>query len=177
MAEMSVRYTYRLRVSRTAEALLLAEWDRDRWVWNECVARSRALRRAGETCGPARLDKDLTKARSVNGWLAEGSSVPQQQTIRDFGAARAVAIKDISNRLPMKQRRGFPRFKKKALARPSMNYTRNGFSSPTAGSAWPAVSTSGLSGRGTFPRFRPAFGCRETPPASGGPRRGEDSRR
>jgi hypothetical protein len=35
MAEMSVRYTYRLRVSTTAEALLLAEWDRDRWVWNE----------------------------------------------------------------------------------------------------------------------------------------------
>jgi putative transposase len=128
MAEMSVRYTYRLRVSRTAEALLLAEWDRDRWVWNECVARSRALRLAGQQCGPARLDKDLTQARSTNTWLAEGSSVPQQQTIRDFGAARAKAIKDISDRLPMGQRRGFPTLKKKARARPSMNYTRNGFS-------------------------------------------------
>jgi putative transposase len=62
-----------------------------------------------------------------NEWLAEGSSVPQQQTIRDFGAARAKAIKDISARLPMSRRRGFPRFKKKALALPSMNYTRNGF--------------------------------------------------
>ncbi|HEY5251324.1 MAG TPA: hypothetical protein VIJ09_06675, partial [Acidimicrobiales bacterium] len=89
MAEVSVRYTYRLRVSHTAEALLLAEWGRDRWVWNECVARSKVLRLAGETCGPARLDKDPTKARSTNTWLAEGSSVPQQQTIRDFGAARA----------------------------------------------------------------------------------------
>jgi putative transposase len=128
MAKMSVRYTYRLRVSTAAEALLLAEWDRDRWVWNECVARSRTLRRAGETCGPARLDKDLTKARSTNTWLAEGSSVPQQQTIRDFGAARANAIKDIADRLPMSQRRGFPTLKKKAQARPSMNYTRNGFS-------------------------------------------------
>ena len=128
MAELSVRYTYRLRVSTTAEALLLAEWDRDRWVWNECVARSKALRLAGEQCGPARLDKDLTQARSGNGWLRMGSSVPQQQTIRDFGAARAKAIKDISDRLPMKQRRGFPTLKKKALARPSMNYTRNGFS-------------------------------------------------
>jgi putative transposase len=66
MAEMSVRYTYRVRVSRTAEALLTAEWDRDRWVWNECVARSKSLRLAGEVCGPARLDKDLTLARSAN---------------------------------------------------------------------------------------------------------------
>ncbi|MFI6995583.1 hypothetical protein ACIBOT_44970, partial [Nonomuraea wenchangensis] len=31
------RYTYRLRVSSTALALLLAEWDRCRWVWNQCV--------------------------------------------------------------------------------------------------------------------------------------------
>jgi putative transposase len=128
MAEMSVRYTYRVRASRTAEAGLGAEWDRVRWVWNECAARSQSLRRAGETCGPARLDKDLTQARSANGWLREGSSVPQQQVIRDFGAARAKAIKDVKQRLPMKQRRGFPMVKKKARSRPSMNYTKNGFS-------------------------------------------------
>ncbi|HWE71396.1 MAG TPA: transposase, partial [Acidimicrobiales bacterium] len=128
MAEMNVRYTYRVRVSRTAEARLGAEWDRVRWVWNECVARSKAFRRAGETCGPARLDKDLTLARSANGWLREGSSVPQQQVIRDFGAARAKAIKDVAKRLPMKQRRGFPVLKKKARSCPSMNYTKNGFS-------------------------------------------------
>jgi putative transposase len=101
MAEMSVRYTYRVRVSRTAEARLSAPWDRARWVWNECVARSKSLRRAGETCGPARLDNDLTQSRSANGWLREGSSVPQQQVIRDFGAARAKAIKDVMQRLPM----------------------------------------------------------------------------
>ena len=128
MAEMSVRYTYRVRPSRTAEGLLLAEWNRDRWVWNECVARSRALRLAGEMCGPARLDKDLTQARQANQWLRDGSSVAQQQTIRDFGAARTKAIKDIQKRLAMRQRRGFPVLKKKALAHPSMNYTRRGFS-------------------------------------------------
>ncbi len=37
------RYTFRLRVSSTANALLLAEWDRCRWVWNECVAKSKAV--------------------------------------------------------------------------------------------------------------------------------------
>ncbi|MDX3098613.1 transposase, partial [Streptomyces sp. ME19-03-3] len=29
------RYTYRLRVSSTARAGLVAEWARCRWVWNE----------------------------------------------------------------------------------------------------------------------------------------------
>ncbi|WP_067680450.1 RNA-guided endonuclease TnpB family protein [Nocardia miyunensis] len=32
-----VRYTYRLRPGRTAEAVLLAEWGRCRWLWNEAV--------------------------------------------------------------------------------------------------------------------------------------------
>ncbi|MEU6323030.1 RNA-guided endonuclease TnpB family protein, partial [Streptomyces sp. NPDC047009] len=31
------RYTYRLRVSAGARAALEAEWDRCRWIWNECV--------------------------------------------------------------------------------------------------------------------------------------------
>ncbi|GFH37372.1 hypothetical protein SCWH03_36100 [Streptomyces pacificus] len=35
------RYTCRLRVSSTARTGLMAEWARCRWVWNECVARSR----------------------------------------------------------------------------------------------------------------------------------------
>ena len=59
------RYTYRLRVSCTALTALLAEWDRCRWVWNQCVAQSRAAHQAGQQCGPAALDKILT------GWRAE----------------------------------------------------------------------------------------------------------
>ncbi|MFJ5561701.1 RNA-guided endonuclease TnpB family protein, partial [Streptomyces sp. NPDC093250] len=35
------RYAYRLRVSSTARTALIAEWDRCRWIWNECVAKSR----------------------------------------------------------------------------------------------------------------------------------------
>ncbi|MFE7210044.1 hypothetical protein ACFY0A_04640 [Streptomyces sp. NPDC001698] len=58
------RYTYRLRVSATARAGLEAEW-RCRWVWNECVARSRKAHAEGEVCGPARLDRMLTRARTV----------------------------------------------------------------------------------------------------------------
>ncbi|WP_409474797.1 RNA-guided endonuclease InsQ/TnpB family protein [Streptomyces sp. HC307] len=128
------RYTYRLRVSSTARTRLLAEWDRCRWVWNECVAKSRAVHAHNTahpedrlTCGPARLDRMLTEARERTPWLRAGSSVPQQQTIRDFGKARAKAQKDIKERLPLRQRAGMPGWKKKRESDPTLNYTRRGF--------------------------------------------------
>ncbi|WP_328673742.1 RNA-guided endonuclease InsQ/TnpB family protein [Streptomyces sp. NBC_00328] len=127
------RYTYRLRVSSTALARLDAEWARCRWVWNECVAMSRKVhglnRNAAErvTCGPAQLDKMLTQARGAMAWLREGSSVPQQQMIRDFATSRAKALGDIKARLPMRQRAGMPRIKRKREVLVSLNYTRRGF--------------------------------------------------
>lgn len=121
------RYTYRLRVSSTAEKALLAEWGRCRWVWNQCVATSRAAHKAGEKCGPARLNKMLTGWRAEHEWLREGASVPQQQIIRDFARSRAKALKDIKARLPMRQRAGMPKFKKKDRSTPTLNYTRRSF--------------------------------------------------
>ncbi|WP_240777362.1 RNA-guided endonuclease InsQ/TnpB family protein [Nonomuraea basaltis] len=128
------RFTYRLRVSSTALAALLAEWDRCRWVWNQCVAESKAAYLHNKqhpdgkkTCGPAQLDKMLTGWRAEHEWLAAGASVPQQQIIRDFAKSRAKALKDIKDRLPMRQRAGMPKFKKKDLADPTLNYTRRGF--------------------------------------------------
>jgi len=130
------RYTYRLRVSSTALAGLDAEWARCRWVWNECVAMSRKanglnkglFEDAGKvTCGPAQLDKLLTEARTAMAWLREGSSVPQQQIVRDFAKSRAKALKDIKAKLPMRRRAGMPRIKRKRDALPSLNYTRRGF--------------------------------------------------
>ncbi|MBO1416934.1 RNA-guided endonuclease TnpB family protein [Streptomyces sp. FH025] len=131
-----VRYTYRLRVSATALAALEAEWGRCRWIWNECVAKSRQRHIANRTrpdsspkltCGPAELDKMLTEARATLEWLREGASVPQQQTIRDFAQSRAKAIKDIKTMLPARQRTGMPRHKRLKDARPSLNYTKRGF--------------------------------------------------
>ncbi|GAA0913929.1 transposase [Streptomyces thermoalcalitolerans] len=128
------RYTYRLRVSSTALRLLLAEWDRCRWVWNECVATSRQVHAHNRahpnerlTCGPAQLDKMLTEARARTPWLRDGASVPQQQTIRGFAKARTKALKDIEKRLPARQRTGLPKWKKKRKALPTLNYTRRGF--------------------------------------------------
>jgi putative transposase len=69
----------------------------------------------------------LTEARAVTPWLAEGSSVPQQQLVRDFAKSRAKALKDIKDRLPVRQRAGMPKYKKKREAEPTLNYTRRGF--------------------------------------------------
>ncbi|UUU33734.1 transposase [Streptomyces sp. CA-210063] len=127
------RYTYRLRVSSAARTALVVEWDRCRWVWNECVAKSKAVhlrnKSTGEkaTCGPAQLDRMLTEARACTPWLREGSSVVQQQVIRDFGRSRAKACKDIEARLPMARRAGMPTYKKKREALPTLNYTKRGF--------------------------------------------------
>ncbi|MCZ4611041.1 transposase, partial [Streptomyces sp. Lzd4kr] len=104
-----------------------------RWVWNECVAKSRAVharnRATGEraTCGPVQLAAIPTEARARTAWLREGACVPQQQVIRDFGKSRAKALKDIEAALPMRQRAGMPRWKKKREALPTLEYTRRGF--------------------------------------------------
>ena len=125
-----------LRVSSTARAELVDEWDRCRWVWNESVAKSRQIHARNQTrpedvgkvtCGPAELDRMLTQARARTPWLREGSSVPQQQVIREFGKSRAKAQKDIYERLPQRQRAGMPRWKKESEALPSPNYTKRGF--------------------------------------------------
>ncbi|MGW7256830.1 RNA-guided endonuclease InsQ/TnpB family protein [Streptomyces sp. NPDC054834] len=128
------RYTYRLRVSSAAHTALLAEWDRCRWIWNECVAKSRQIHAHNRahpddklTCGPAQLDKMLTDARAQLPWLRDGASVPQQQIIRDFAKSRSKALTDIEKRLPMRQRAGMPRVKKKREALPTLNYTSRGF--------------------------------------------------
>jgi putative transposase len=122
-----VRYTYRVRVSATAERALLAEWGRCRWVWNQCVAESRQARRGERECGPAGLDKMLTGWRTEHEWLREGSSVTQKQTIRDFGKSRAKALKDRKDKLPVHQRAGLPQFRKRDRSLLTMNYTRQGF--------------------------------------------------
>ncbi|MGW5189894.1 RNA-guided endonuclease InsQ/TnpB family protein [Kribbella sp. NPDC004138] len=126
-ATSAARYTYRLRIGSAAERLLLSEWDRCRWVWNQCVAEARAAYRSGTKIGPAALDKKCTMWRAERAWLRAGASIPQKQVIRDFGLARAKAVKDIAGKPPVRRRAGMPGFKRKSLAAPTVNYTRKGF--------------------------------------------------
>jgi len=78
-------------------------------------------------CGPAHLDKRLTGWRAEHEWLSAGSSVAQQQTIRDFGRARAKALKDrMDSKLSPRRRRGMPKFKSKHRSVPTLNYSLRG---------------------------------------------------
>jgi putative transposase len=79
------------------------------------------------TCGPVQLSAMLTEARGATPWLREGGSVPQQQTIRDFARSRAKALKDIKDRLPVKQRAGMPTPRRKHRSTATLEYTRRGF--------------------------------------------------
>ncbi|MDW5322581.1 transposase [Plantactinospora sp. KLBMP9567] len=114
--EEVVRYTYRLRPGAAATAALLAEWGRCRWLWNEAVHQQKSRRRP-TFC---KLSKLLTEARARSSWLRDGSQVAQQQTLRTYAAALNDSFKV--------KGRGRPKVKRRKDARPSLEYTRRGFS-------------------------------------------------
>jgi putative transposase len=112
----TVRYTYRLRPGRIAQAALLDEWGRCRWLWNEAVHQQQTRRKPTFN----KLSKMLTEARSRNAWLRAGSQVAQQQTLRTYGVALDQSFKV--------KGRGRPKLKRKKDALPSLEYTTRGFS-------------------------------------------------
>jgi putative transposase len=103
-----LRYQYRLRPGAKAERALISEWHRTRWLWNQSVAMLR-------TTGTWVRDSDLTAWRREHEWLRAGSSVVQQQELRNFRAKRA-------------EGKGRRKFKSSRRTMPSLNYTRCGFS-------------------------------------------------
>lgn len=112
----TVRYTYRLRPGRQAQAALLEEWSRCRWLWNEAAHQQKSGRKP--TFG--KLSKMLTEARSRLSWLRAGSQVAQQQTLRTYCAALDASFKV--------KGRGRPKKKRKKDALLSLEYTTRGFS-------------------------------------------------
>lgn len=113
--EEVVRYTYRLRPGAQAEAALLAEWHRCRWLWNEAVHQQRTGRKPTR----AKLGKLLTDARRRCAWLREGSQNAQAGVLNTYAVALDQSFKV--------KGRGRPTVKRKDRARPSLDYTRNGF--------------------------------------------------
>lgn len=111
----TVRYTYRLRPGVQAEAALLAEWNRCRFLWNEAVYQQKSGRRP-TLCG---LSKLLTDARGRFGWLREGSQVVQQQALRNYSQSLNDSFKV--------KGRGRPKFKARKRTFPSLDYTVRGF--------------------------------------------------
>ena len=114
--EEVVRYTYRLRPGAQAEVALLAEWHRCRWLWNEAVHQQRS------GCKPtrAKLGKLLTDARRRCAWLREGWQNAQANVLNTYATALDHSYKVTGRRRPT--------VKRKDRARPSLDFTRNGFS-------------------------------------------------
>ena len=111
----TVRYTDRLRPGRRAEAALLEEWGRCRYLWNEAVHQQKTGRKP-TFC---KLSKLLTTARADLPWLRDGSQVAQQQALRTYAAALDHSFKVKGRRRPVVKRR------KDTL--PSLEYTVRGF--------------------------------------------------
>jgi transposase len=112
----TVRYAYRLRPGRQAQAALEAEWHRCRWLWNEAVHQENS----GIKPTLCRLSKMLTAARVRCGWLRAGSQVCQQQTLRTYARALEHSFTIATRAKPV--------IKTRKNSRPSLEYTANGFS-------------------------------------------------
>lgn len=112
----TVRYNYRLRPGAKAESALIAEWHRTRFLWNDAVEQVKS----GNRTTFALLCKRLTSLRGSNEWLRSGSTVTQQQELKNFTAAMSHSRKLAG--------RGAPRFKSAKKSRPSLNYTAGRFS-------------------------------------------------
>jgi putative transposase len=110
-----VRYSFRLRPGRTAQAALIAEWHRCRFLWNEAVHQQKS----GYRPTYRMLSELLTETRSRSAWLRAGSQVAQQQTLRTYTQAlgQSFTVKG----------RGRPVFKACKRTRLSLEYTRRGF--------------------------------------------------
>lgn len=120
----TVRYTYRIRPGKQATAALLAEWDRCRWVWNNCVARDKELWAEGErTPSGYDLCGELTDWRGTDcrrgEWLRAGAQNPQQNTVLEWSKNRKAAF-TVKGRRP-------PKFKSGRIALPTLPYTNRGF--------------------------------------------------
>jgi putative transposase len=117
--EEIIRYTYKLRPSKSARLALDTEWGLCRYVWNTCVATDRD-KAEGEACTYNTMCKKNTGLRAELDWLRAGSSVAQQQTIRTWYKAKQAGFKV--------KGRGMPKFKCRYKALPSLQYTASNFS-------------------------------------------------
>ena len=111
----TVRYTYRLRPGAQAEAALLAEWGRCRWLWNEAVHQQRTRRPISK----GRLGKLLTQARAANTWLRDGWQNAQAEMLNSYADSLGQSFKV--------KGRGRPKVKRRRDTLPSLAFTRNGF--------------------------------------------------
>jgi putative transposase len=120
-SEITLRYTYRLRVNPSVAKLLKEVFDSCRFVWNQALGRWQDLwRYEGLSYTYWDASSELTDWRHRFEWLSEQPSIPQQQVLRDLFKA-IDAFFDKSNPA------GRPKFKKRGSYK-TARWTTNGFS-------------------------------------------------
>ena len=115
---MKLRYRYRFYPTEAQARTLAQTFGCARYVYNWALeARERAYREDGENLSTYDLSKQLTalKREEATAWLAEVSSVPLQQAVRNLGMAYTNFFEG---------RAGRPRFKSRR-DRQSATYTKN----------------------------------------------------
>lgn len=124
-----LRYQYRIYPTSEQETMLAKTFGCVRTVWNDALAVFRAAWRAGlPRLAMGAVAKAVTteaKRRPDRAWLAEVSSVPLQQTLRDLSAAYNSFFASRAGKRPG-PRVGPPRFKKRTT-RQSARFNRNAF--------------------------------------------------
>lgn len=119
-----VRYNFKLRPGKTAEAKLWSDWCKCRFVWNQLVEKGQENYKVFKAGGePESLSfviaaKRLTTLRAENEWMKDGSQVVQQQTVRKWAQTYWQTVKS---------KKGRPRFKSAKRDNPTLEYTTNGF--------------------------------------------------
>ncbi|MFG3339378.1 RNA-guided endonuclease InsQ/TnpB family protein [Glycomyces sp. NPDC048151] len=126
---MQLRYTYRVYPTAPQRKVLARTFGCVRTVYNDAVAaRRKAFAEGAPFPSTAELDKQLitaAKRTRERAWLAEVSTVPLQQALRDC----YTAYRNFFDSLKGKRdgaRIGPPRFKRRSN-RQSARYTRHGF--------------------------------------------------
>ncbi|WP_335986900.1 RNA-guided endonuclease InsQ/TnpB family protein [Glycomyces sp. MUSA5-2] len=126
---MLLRYSYRIYPTGPQRKALARTFGCVRTVYNDAVAARRAAFKAGLPYpSTGALDKQLiTKAKRTTerSWLAEVSTVPLQQALRDCQAAYRNFFESLTGKRAG-DRVGPPRFRRRS-ARQTARYTRNGF--------------------------------------------------
>ena len=129
VATVQLRYRYRIYPTAPQRSALARVFGCVRTVYNDAVAARKDARAAGLPFPTtAELDKRLitaAKRTPERAWLAEVSTVPLQQALRDCHAA----YRNFFDSLKGKRagaRMGPPRFKRRSHSQ-SARFTRNGF--------------------------------------------------
>jgi putative transposase len=111
---MKARYSYRIYPTQVQQGKLSQLFGCTRVVWNDALAVVKATPEGQKWPSSVDLIKAIARAKKTpeRSWLADVSSVPLQQSVRDLGLAFSAFFDSRSGK--RKGRKvGFPRFKKR----------------------------------------------------------------